>query len=196
MVTGNEAATAAEDSTIFEFEKDFAGSLRCIPMVVRFKLDHCGVKLSLRQWARFTREDRAQLVALPCRTAADIGLIRDRLVALIEQRAHEQAKTIAVEPAPAWTRPDEVPENVIAFARETGVPPPSPRQWARLTPLQRFTLLKLAREGHDNLNFIPALLEFGLLDAQAAAAAQSARRTLRAAALARRRISAVSGRSK
>jgi len=33
--------------------------------------------------------------------------------------------------------------------------------------LQRFTLLKLSRESHDNVNFIPALREFKLLPASA-----------------------------
>jgi hypothetical protein len=41
-----------DDLQIFDFERDFAGSLRCIPMIVRFKLDQCGVKLSLRQWSQ------------------------------------------------------------------------------------------------------------------------------------------------
>ena len=41
---------------LFDFERDFAGSLRCIPMVARQKLDIVGIKLSLRQWSRFTHE--------------------------------------------------------------------------------------------------------------------------------------------
>lgn len=44
---------------LFDFERDFAGSLRCIPMIARQKLDIIGIKLSLRQWSRFTREERA-----------------------------------------------------------------------------------------------------------------------------------------
>ena len=35
----------------------------------------------------------------------------------------------------------------------------------RLTVLQRFVLLKLSRDNHDNVNFVPALREFGLADA-------------------------------
>ena len=33
-----------------------------------------------------------------------------------------------------------------------------------LSPLQRFTLVKLSRAKHDNVNFVPAMREFGLLD--------------------------------
>lgn len=39
---------------------------------------------------------------------------------------------------------------------------PSPQQWASLTTLRRFALFKLTRPGHDNDNFVPAMLEFGL----------------------------------
>jgi hypothetical protein len=31
-----------------------------------------------------------------------------------------------------------------------------------LTPLQRFALIKLTRSQHENNNFLPALIEFGL----------------------------------
>ncbi len=37
------------DTGMFDFESDFVASLRCIPMCVRFKLDLCEIKLSLRQ---------------------------------------------------------------------------------------------------------------------------------------------------
>jgi hypothetical protein len=36
------------------------------------------------------------------------------------------------------------------------------QQWASLTPLQRFALIKLSRSGHENSNFLPALQEFQL----------------------------------
>ena len=43
------------DTQLFAFESDFVATLRCVPMAVRFKLDRCGIKLSLRQWSRFSR---------------------------------------------------------------------------------------------------------------------------------------------
>jgi hypothetical protein len=39
----------------------------------------------------------------------------------------------------------------------------STEQWTGLTTLQRFALLKLCREGHENRNFPIALKEFGLM---------------------------------
>ena len=59
------------DVQLFAFESDFVASLRCIPMAVRLKLDLCGIKLTLRQWSRFTRSDREALIAMPCRSRAE-----------------------------------------------------------------------------------------------------------------------------
>ena len=61
------------DDHLFAFESDFVATLRCVPMAVRLKLDRCEIKLSLRQWSRFTPEDRRRLLAAPCRTPTDVG---------------------------------------------------------------------------------------------------------------------------
>ncbi|CAH1661735.1 nitrate reductase associated protein [Chelatococcus asaccharovorans] len=151
------------DLTIFEFETDFAGSMRCIPMAVRFKLDHCGIKLSLRQWSRFSYDDRLLLFHCACESPEDIRRYRTALISLIETRARKAAKDIAVEPAPVWADTGRVADVVRNYARALDLEPPTLRQWAALTALQRFTLVKLTREGHDNENFVPAMREFGVL---------------------------------
>lgn len=152
-----------DDLPIFEFEKDFAGSLRCIPMAVRFKLDHAGVKLSLRQWSRFSHADRALLLSLSCGYAADIQHYQHTLVELIASRAKEQAKLVVVELTPEWSKADQVSSRVIEHSQLLGIASPTLQQWSAMTSLQRFALLKLTREGHDNANFIPAMREFGAL---------------------------------
>ncbi len=53
---------AMNDQQLFAFENDFVATLRCIPMAVRFKLDRCGIKLTLRQWSRLTHSDRTDLL--------------------------------------------------------------------------------------------------------------------------------------
>ena len=50
---------------LFDFEKDFADSLRCIPMAVRYKLDSVGVKLKLTYWNQFSQAERQVLLAWP-----------------------------------------------------------------------------------------------------------------------------------
>ena len=54
-----------------------------------------------------------------------------------------------------------VPSNTIEKAAEFGVTITAV-QWAALTPLQRFALIKLSRPSHENKNFLPALKEFKL----------------------------------
>lgn len=148
---------------LFAFESDFVATLRCIPMAVRFKLDLACIKVTLRQWSRFTLADRSGLLTWPCMTAQDIENYRTRLVTMIADRTGEQAKQIPLDPAPEWAMTKVAPPCLAAYARDVGARPPTQHQWSTLTPLRRFTLLKLSRDGHDNINFVPALREFGLV---------------------------------
>ncbi|MET0272223.1 MAG: nitrate reductase associated protein [Phenylobacterium sp.] len=149
---------------LFAFESDFVASLRCVPMTVRMKLDACAIKLTLRQWSRFTVEDRRDLLLTPCATAAEIAAYRGKLIGLIACRAGEAARPLA-EPAPDLSRTARgTPAAVRAQAADKNVLPPTDAAWRRLTDLERFVLLKLSRDKHDNINFVPALREFGLLD--------------------------------
>ena len=148
---------------LFAFESDFVASLRCIPMAVRFKLDQAGIKVSLRQWSRFTLQDRSDLLSLPCLTAQEIDAYRARLVEMIAARANEPAKFIAVDDALAEADSITPPVALLEYAGSLGLNRPTTEQWSAMTPLRRFTLLKLTREGHDNVNFVPAMREFGLI---------------------------------
>jgi hypothetical protein len=156
---------ATELTELYAFESDFVATLRCIPMAVRFKLDLAGIKLSLRQWSRFTVADRTDLLVKAAGTPHEIAAYRAHLAALIVERAGEGVKDIDVEPEPSWSTLDSVPTAVVSFAMRRGVQPPTLEQWRALTDLRRFTLLKLTRDGHDNVNFAPALREFGFLAA-------------------------------
>ena len=150
---------------LFAFESDFVATLRCIPMAVRFKLDQAGIKLSLRQWSRFSLEDRAELLRAPCAAAAEIAAYRRRLIDLIALRAGETAKDIPPPDAEPWMQARALPDALVEHAAKVGVAPPTIGQWAQLSPLRRFTLLKLTRDNHDNVNFGPAMREFGLAGA-------------------------------
>ena len=151
-------------SAIFQFEQDFAGNLRCIPMAVRFKLDRCGVKLSLRQWSRFVPEERNRMLRLSCERREEIEAYRRELEELVQLRSSQPPEYLPIEVQPPWEDSASVPEQVVQFAVQLEVSPPSSSQWASLSPLQRFALIKLSRAKHDNVNFLPAMREFGLLD--------------------------------
>ena len=148
---------------IFDFETDFAGTLRCIPMCIRYRLDEIGIKLSLKQWNVFTTAQRRQLVAL----AHDEPQLKPEFTAYLLDlmRPHsggEPERVPAVDIA-EWRDGAQIPPRLVSYATALGVEPPSPTSWAALSPLQRFALYKLTRPGHDNDNFIPAMREFGLL---------------------------------
>ncbi|MCH4091405.1 nitrate reductase associated protein [Acetobacter sp.] len=145
---------------LFNFEMDFAHSLRCIPMIVRMKLDLCGVKVSLRQWSRFTQEDRAALVQRPAESLKQCKIYRNLLVDLIRQRAEEEPVFLPPVSPETWQKADDIPQSIRQTAAAHGAATPTLQQWNHLSPLQRFALMKLTRPGHENQNFIPALKEF------------------------------------
>jgi hypothetical protein len=155
------------DTQLFAFESDFVAALRCVPMAVRLKLDLCGIKLSLRQWSRFTRQDRQDLLARPCGAGREAAAYRDALAALIALRTGEVAKPLVGRPCGRWDNGHQTPGVVADYARSLGLAPPSLRQWGMLSRLQRFALIKLTRDSHDNVNFAPAMMEFGLGHRQA-----------------------------
>lgn len=151
-------------SEIFAFEKDFAGALYCIPMVVRRKLDLCGVKVSLKQWNRFALDEREHMVVQDCETPTEVDAYGRYVMNVIENRTHEPAQLLERDDGAEWNDANSVPPRVKDYSIERDVHPPTAAQWAALTPLQRFAIFKLTRPGHSNENFVPAMREFGLID--------------------------------
>lgn len=147
---------------LFEFEADFASSLRCIPMLVRYKLDTCGVKLKLSHWNHLTATERQWLVNAPCTTEAEVQTYRSFLHQAVEQHLQETPADLPIEPNPDWMNAEVIPESVHQQGQSVGVEVSS-AQWSSLTPLQRFALIKLSRSQHENKNFLPALKEFSIV---------------------------------
>lgn len=146
--------------TFFQFEADFVDSLRCIPMQVRYKLDTCGVKLKLPHWNQFSQAERQQLVDLPCATDTEVRAYRETLHRLVADHGGDRPSDLPIDPAPEWQNATVIPTSVQEQGNTFGVSL-TLAQWASLTPLQRFALIKLSRSNHENRNFLPALKEFG-----------------------------------
>lgn len=146
----------------FKFEADFVDSLRCIPMIVRLKLDTCGVKLKLAEWNRFTQTECQQLVELPCDRESEVAAYREYISGLIFRHTGNAAGLLAIDPHPPWSNDREIPESVATKATAEKIVIDL-SQWSKLTPIQRFALIKLTRSQHENNNFLPAVKEFGLL---------------------------------
>ncbi len=149
-------------SSFFEFEQDFVGNLRCIPMTVRHRLDTCGVKLKLEHWNQLTQAERQKLVDWPCGSDREAQAYRDKLQTLIAEKTGKPAKTLDISDNPPWQSQGEIPKQVQQKFEEQSVSL-SLDQWKSLSELQRFALIKLSRPSHENNNFLPALKEFGLL---------------------------------
>jgi hypothetical protein len=151
------------DAVFFQFEADFVESLRCIPMQVRYKLDTCGVKLKLHHWHQFTDRDRRNLLDRPCDTLASIQDYRQQLRQLVQTQTGAYPKDLPIEDKPPWSQTDVIPVDVLTeaarFDRAISI-----KQWRSLGELQRFALIKLSLPGHENRNFQPALIEFGLTE--------------------------------
>ena len=151
------------ETALFDFESDFVATLRCIPMAVRFKLDRVGVKLSLRQWSRLSTDDRQALLLAPCEASIEVREYREHLVRLLANQSQQDTAPLPAGSTVDWGARARTPDQVRSFALTEGVQAPSDAAWNRLSDLQRFVLLKLCRDNHDNVNFVPALREFGLL---------------------------------
>jgi hypothetical protein len=147
--------------TFFAFEADFVDALRCIPMMVRYNLDRCGVKLKLHHWHQFSLTERQHLTHQPCQTPAEILAYRQILRDLVWQYNQGYPADLPIpEPFP-WDLPT-IPEEVQHQAQSVSITI-TPHQWQALTSLQKFALLKLSRSNHENNNFLPACGEFGLI---------------------------------
>lgn len=149
-------------TNFFEFETDFVDSLRCIPMIVRFKLDTCGVKLKLHHWHNFNQIERESLVHKPCLTPQEIEDYKQYIQNLVFLKTDKYAKELDINPNPEWLNLEKIPVDVQEKAQEFDITL-NLSQWQNLEPLQRFVLIKLSRPSHENNNFLPALKEFNLV---------------------------------
>ncbi|MEO5681032.1 MAG: nitrate reductase associated protein [Chitinophagaceae bacterium] len=147
----------------FAFEEDFVEEqVRCIPMIVRFKLDACGIKLKLSEWSKMTMGERVLLCEMDCSNQRALLQYRIYLQQLVMQRTGAAATDLPVTANPEWETTAIIPPEIVEKAAEFEWPV-SLQKWRRLSNLQRFVLLKLCKPGHENKNFPKAYKEFGLL---------------------------------
>jgi hypothetical protein len=146
----------------FDFEEDFVEeNMRCIPMIVRFKMDLAGIKLKLSHWCQFSVDERISLAVMPSNMQEDVSVYRQYLSGLIKKYGDEEPSTIAIISKPEWANEHSIPEQLREKAGEFNWEIPASK-WAGLTSLQRFALLKLLRPGHENKHFPTAMREFKL----------------------------------
>lgn len=154
--------TMLADIEYFQFEEDFVEkNVRCIPMIVRFKMDAAGIKLKLAEWSKFDVEERIILAIKPCDSEEERILYKKYLEDIVVRYTGKEATEMKVEEFPAWANTATVPEALNEKAKEFGWQI-TVEQWQSLKNLQRFALTKLYKPGHENKNFPKAIREFGL----------------------------------
>jgi hypothetical protein len=146
----------------FRFEEDFIEeSVRCIPMIVRFKLDACGIKLKLMEWSKMKVTERSNLAEYSCQTTEEVAAYRRYVQQIVKVRAGQDVTDLLIVKNPLWATLTEVPGLFLEKLKELNLSV-SVAQWQGLSALQRFALLKLCSPGHENKNFPLALEEFNL----------------------------------
>src|SRR6187431_1764461 len=147
----------------FQFEEVFMeNNMRCIPMIIRFKMDKVGIKLKLSEWKRFSTGERIELALMTCDIDEGSKQYAGYLAGLIKKHTGRNPTSIAVNKTPAWKDAYSIPGPLIEKLKEFNWNL-SIVQWGDLTDLQRFALLKLCRPGHENKNFPKAMKEFNLI---------------------------------
>lgn len=151
------------EKNYFVFEEDFVeDNVRCIPMIVRFKLDACSIKLKLAEWSKMKIDERENLANFACENDHEILQYRDYLKEIIFARTGNEATELPIMQNPAWAMLDEIPFPLIEKLQEFNWNL-SLKQWQGLSDLQRFALLKLSYPSHENRNFPKAMKEFELV---------------------------------
>jgi len=146
----------------FQFEEDFIEqNVRCIPMIVRFKMDAVGIKLKLAEWSKFSVTERKELAVRHCSTIGELSDYRNYLAQLVVKYTGLGPAYMNIDTNPAWQNYYELPVMVEERAGECGIGI-SLLHWHDMTDLQRFALIKLSRPGHESKNFTKALKEFGI----------------------------------
>ena len=147
----------------FQFEEEFMeNNMRCIPMIIRFKMDMTGIKLKLSEWKKFTTEERIELALMSCCFNERNNQYAGYLSGLIKKHTGRDPTNLEVNKTPAWKDLHSIPGVLIEKLKEFNWCL-SVVQWRDLTDLQRFALLKLCRPGHENKNFPKAMKEFNLI---------------------------------
>ena len=129
---------------LFEFERDLLPDLKRIPMVVRYKLDLVGLKVSLTAWNRLSLGVRKQLITeWPVRTHAERAALKEWLINWLRTTSTRPLREFVLQDPP-WEDRHHLPEAIAAAAAPC-TPPLTLAEWSDLELLQRFALVKLAR---------------------------------------------------
>ena len=146
-----------QSSHCFEFEDEFIGDLRCIPLCVRRKLDLIGLKLKLQHWQELSHNDKSKIVFWSD-SIEELDELKSYLIDKTSYSRIGQAKEILISKDEPWLLSDKVPKSIDVEVNKYKFQI-SQRIWSNLSELERFALCKLTRPGHEHRNLIKAFQE-------------------------------------
>lgn len=147
--------TRSECSRLFVFESDLANSFRRVPMAIRYKLDRCGVHLTLKMWQQLPKSTRRELLL----RVADSPREKASFIAWLKELVRASGETDELPHDPSgldgpWaqmtTVPQTVREQMLRVCPDLDLDVSS---WRSLSELERYALVKLSRPGHANRGF-------------------------------------------
>jgi hypothetical protein len=139
---------------LFSFEEEEYADLKWMPLTFRYRLDLCGLKLSLVAWQQLPISDRLALLNLGCEEQAERTAWISKLNAALAACGFEGSPGIL----DSWTDPLEIPADVAEKLLKMGFGDKT--RWERLSPMQRYALCKLARSKQGEQNLVLAVKEF------------------------------------
>ena len=153
----------------FKFEESVYDKLHSIPLSTQYKLDKVGAELSLRNWNKFSSEERRVLCHLPVRSQGELECYKEYLSFLLRQlnEKMEGADPQAARQDKAqWESLARVPESVYLKALRMKILM-TPGDWIQMDDLERHALFCLSSEKYPQELFAKALHEFIGLSAPA-----------------------------
>jgi hypothetical protein len=144
----------------YRFESIEATSLALIPLVIRYRLDQCAIKLHLQQWQQFSQTERAHLLHMAFTSTDDTAAWAEQLTAFVQRRCNVAPDRLVEASLPDWQNLDRWPATILERCTQLRLPLPALSAWQHLTPQHRHALCKIARSRHEYLLLEAALQEF------------------------------------
>ena len=143
----------------FKFEDEIYGSLYCVPMAVRRKLDRLGVKIGLKQWQTLGRGERLAICHLPAESEEEADALKLFIQETVQSRSGEPPRSIPDTDRIAADPPPDPPPTLVEHLGALGVALDR-TAWSRLDSDERYALVKLGGGKQHSHNLKAAATEF------------------------------------
>jgi hypothetical protein len=126
----------------YDYEAEYYPTMSRLPLDLRRKLDVTGIKISLKDWLTFSREERVVLCHLPCDVAEEKQAFGAYLDFLAKRYLGRTAKKLEPLAESLWSEaqvPAEVGERGAASQQTIDL-----AEWRRWPAHHRYALYKTA----------------------------------------------------